>query len=888
MQIVRKILSLLLAILMCMSCVCLSVNAATFDDINQAGVFVKQQTNYTCTLASAVMLVRRTAMAAGNGDWSSITESTMRGTAWLEGSGLYYNFTYAGVSIGHSTISSNNKSTFINLLNTYPQGVVAYNQGNGNQWHAILLTDYDASTDTFYCSDPANGTASGRIPLSNSSIVGNGQDGKINNLNEYWYVKSPSISLISNEPTTVIYPVDGGVYKIASGVGNNMYLDFACTNTNIQIYENCDNHRDPAFVISQYYKLTHVGDGWYSIINIGNGMAMDVENWDASSGTNISQYPYHGDVNQLFRFYDAGNGYCYIKSKLGTYVDVQNGDNVNNTNVWAYSFNGSNAQKWKLESHSHSYTAQITTAATCTKSGVRTYTCYCCYSYTEPIPKTAHSYSSVVTTQPTCTTNGVKTFSCSCGASYTEAISAKGHTNDWGDNKCDTCGTVLIPESTTILYPDNNQIVKIAPSFVNGMYLNYDLETNNVQIYENLDENSNDDLVKSQYFEFIHVGDGWYIISNVGNGKVLDVEGGSSATKTNISLHDLNNTDSQLFRFYDTGDGYCYIKSKLGCYLDVAHGQTTNGANVWAHAFNGNAAEKWKLINHSHSYISEVITHATHLTEGVMTYTCICGDSYTEAIVKTEQHDYKPVVTAPTCEEQGYTTYTCECGDSYVADYVKENGHSYTSEITTPATHLTEGVMTYTCACSDSYTEVIAKTPGHTYEAVVTAPTCTEKGYTTYTCECGDSYVADYVKENGHSYTSEITTPATHLKEGVITYTCSCGDTYKEAIAKTPEHTYSSVVIAPTCIEQGFTVYTCECGDSYVDDYIDALEHKDADGDTFCDNCYEFVENEDSATNKCSHMCHKSGFIGFIWKIINFFCKLFGINPVCECGRSHY
>ena len=38
-----------------------------------------------------------------------------------------------------------------------------------------------------------------------------------------------------------------------------------------------------------------------------------------------------------------------------------------------------------------------------------------------------HSYTSTVTTKATCTKAGVKTFKCSCGASYTESIPATGH-----------------------------------------------------------------------------------------------------------------------------------------------------------------------------------------------------------------------------------------------------------------------------------------------------------------------------------------------------------------------------------------------------------------------------------------------------------------------------
>ena len=39
---------------------------------------------------------------------------------------------------------------------------------------------------------------------------------------------------------------------------------------------------------------------------------------------------------------------------------------------------------------------------------------------------------------------------------------------------------------------------------------------------------------------------------------------------------------------------------------------------------------------------------------------------------------------------------------------------------------------------------------------------------------------------------------------------------------------------------------------------------------------------------ECDCNCHKSGFVGFIWKIVRFFSKLFGTNKVCACGKAHY
>ena len=256
--------------------------------------------------------------------------------------------------------------------------------------------------------------------------------------------------------------------------------------------------------------------------------------------------------------------------------------------------------------------------------------------------------------------------------------------------------------------------------------------------------------------------------------------------------------------------------------------------------------------------------------------------------VPAKNHDYKAFVTNPTCTNKGYTTHICNnCGDSYTDTEVPTISHSYTAHITTPATHLTEGVITFTCTCGDAYTETIAKVTEHNYKEIIIAPTCSEQGFTAHICECGDYYADNYVPATSHSYTSEVTTPATHLTEGLMTFTCTCGDTYTEAIERIYEHSHKDVVIAPTCTEQGFTAHICECGDAYTDSYTEKAKHTDADNDGFCDNCNELLGAENNGNN-CSHMCHKSGILGFFWEIINFFQKLFGIKPVCECGAAHY
>lgn len=79
----------------------------------------------------------------------------------------------------------------------------------------------------------------------------------------------------------------------------------------------------------------------------------------------------------------------------------------------------------------HSYDAGVvTTAATCAKTGVKTYTCGVCGAKkTESIAKTAHSYGKgVVTTAATCAKTGVRTYTCGvCGAKKTESIAKTAH-----------------------------------------------------------------------------------------------------------------------------------------------------------------------------------------------------------------------------------------------------------------------------------------------------------------------------------------------------------------------------------------------------------------------------------------------------------------------------
>lgn len=68
------------------------------------------------------------------------------------------------------------------------------------------------------------------------------------------------------------------------------------------------------------------------------------------------------------------------------------------------------------------------------------------------------------------------------------------------------------------------------------------------------------------------------------------------------------------------------------------------------------------------------------------------------------EHSYKKTVTPPTCTTEGYTTYTCACGDTYTDDKLAASGHSFGEWKETKApTNTEEGEEKRECANCDHF-----------------------------------------------------------------------------------------------------------------------------------------------------------------------------------------
>ena len=204
-----KLLSVLLVVVLFLGFIPLT-DASNIVDINDSSVFLKADGSTTCTLVASLMMFRRGALINNDSNWDSFTESTYVSNKSWWAPGLPSSLSGGGMNAERVTIGEYNgkaderKQLFKDLLQSHPEGVVIWlAYGNdSSHWHAVLLTDYDSSADTFYCADSYKSVGKGRITLSSSLLAtkqfagmytgktSNTQEDILTYIHAYWYIKS--------------------------------------------------------------------------------------------------------------------------------------------------------------------------------------------------------------------------------------------------------------------------------------------------------------------------------------------------------------------------------------------------------------------------------------------------------------------------------------------------------------------------------------------------------------------------------------------------------------------------------------------------------------------------------------------------------------------------
>lgn len=268
-----------------------------------------------------------------------------------------------------------------------------------------------------------------------------------------------------------------------------------------------------------------------------------------------------------------------------------------------------------LEKTEHTVVTDKAVAATCTKSGkTEGKHCSVCGTVIEAqtsIPKLDHDYNSVVT-PPTCTNEGYTTYTCSrCKDSYTDSnISSHGHTSDEG--------TVTKPATCT---------------------------TTGTKTYK------------------------------------------CTVCGENIKTEDIP----------ATGHQYVDTVTAPTC---TAEGYTTHTCSVCGDTYTDTVA---KASGHkSATAVKENIKAASCTATGSydsVVYCSVCKAeiSRSKKTVAKTAHKYIATVIKPTCTTNGYTAHKCSvCGNTYTDTVVKATGHKNKTK-TIPATTSADGKIVTTC-----------------------------------------------------------------------------------------------------------------------------------------------------------------------------------------------
>lgn len=492
----------------------------------------------------------------------------------------------------------------------------------------------------------------------------------------------------------------------------------------------------------------------------------------------------------------------------------------------------------------------VTTEATCTEPGERTYACEVCgKTKTEVIPATGHSYKTEVK-EPTCTERGYTVYTCeSCGDSYkSDYTDSSGHNyhtevkeptcteQGYTEYICETCGESYKSDYTA---PSGHEYTTevVEPTETEKGYTIYTCKKCGDSYKGNYTEILSAEY-KTEVVEPTCTDDGYTLYTNLKTGeehKEAFVEELGHDYKNEVIEPTCTERGYTIYTCAVCGDNYhAEFKDAVGHSFDegvVTKEATEEEDGVKTYTCLACGEKKEEVIPAArHQYDEGTVTKEASCTEkGEITHTCAECDAVYKEVTEPLGHHYISVVTEPTCTERGYTTFTCDrCGDTYIDQYVEAAGHHF-SEAKTEPTCTKKGFSVYTCdVCGETRTDNYTEVKGHNYKTQVTEPTCTEKGFTTYTCEdCGETYVDNYTEPVGHKYKEEIIEP-TCTEDGHTLYTCeTCGDSYKGGYTQAHGHSYKSVVTEPTCTERGFTTYTCDhCGDSYTDQYTEPSGHK--------------------------------------------------------------
>ena len=247
-----------------------------------------------------------------------------------------------------------------------------------------------------------------------------------------------------------------------------------------------------------------------------------------------------------------------------------------------------------------------------------------------------------VTTPATCTTEGVKTFTCTkCGETKTEAIPALGHIDANNDGKCDNCGTEMgtTPTNEYVLtneLKDGDEVIIVCAAKNMALAATYNGFYNNPVAVTPVDGKITEPVAEIVW-----------VVGKNGDNYTFSYNGQKLAMGDSYSSMPLGEKNDQWVLEAGKTAGTYFIKN-VGREVYMEYYESNGN---WSGYYNNAVAELFEMNFYvkvesseavcAHAWnAGEVTTAATCTTDGVMTFTCTkCSETKTEKIAATGHVD---------------------------------------------------------------------------------------------------------------------------------------------------------------------------------------------------------------------------------------------------------
>ena len=578
----------------------------------------------------------------------------------------------------------------------------------------------------------------------------------------------------------------------------------------------------------EIFVVTVNDDGTYTFVSLSGKLL-------AQEGTYASLNDAGTQKSWVLEPKDGADGIFYLKNTgtgkyLEWYASKDNWSTYAGTlsDLFELSFY---AKSVSAEDHVHNYISEEHDA-TCTTGSYTSYTCSCGEGYTVEgdTAATGHSYEAVVTA-PTCTEAGFTTYTCTCGDSYTaDEVAALGHTFIEGKCECGETDASYVPpfgggsaDFGTIVLPSSK------PTGDSSYTATYTTTNGWVTEYSAIQCGGTTDM-NPQYT----------VIGPDNTYKAVCLNGKTSAPGRITSPVLVDGLSKLTVKFTKI-----FTDTELSVTVTVTELSTGNVYTyVIARSLDKN--EKYQVYTEVWTLDVPVIGDFTiEIVNNCPTNQNSNKDRFTilsivwEGAAPAHEHEYTMTTTA-TCTAAGVSTYTCACGDTYteecdVLDHVDAN-----LDITCDFDGCTKRILpegdTKISLFTANHMVIISLSSNYYVEGTVTSVEDARNGKFVITDEAGDTILIYLpVDENGITHANWVskilvgdvvrvygkpvgtaglnTDQTAAVKSGVLTF-----------ITKHP-HVFGE----PTCLLPGY----CACGQ----DGPVALGHIDETGDDLCDRC---------------------------------------------------